>query len=477
MKTRHQFIEDPCSPDRSGQIGTGNPLAFAVHRLKDQRGVSAIIIAIVLAVLIGFAALAIDIGYLYATRNELQNVADAAALAAAGQLGFIYLQMTSSEQEDYVYDPNDLEDQNIVDSAQAVGTANMAGGENVSILEDEVQVGIWEMTDRLFTETPNQPNAVRVTTRRDDTVITGKVILFFAKILGIDEAAVTAKATAALTPPASVPEGELKMPIGLSERCYDVLTACPCNKPLELSPTRDSCAGWHNFFDDINADAMKKKLLGFIAAHPESYPDETCEGDPPFSGSDWLKEKFGWSAADVQQALLDLPNPEAPATPPASEADAFEFQGGAIAALFNGGYLVWENAVDEDGVVTCKNCVPVLEDPSDPENSPQKVEGDPAHPAPIIALFDYFRFRDCDTDDSRWETTIPIYDDGEEGGPCENPNTVLDVNGFDKIDVLTVEPPPSKLLQVERECVMRVISGRGQAGEGTLVGSIPNLVE
>ena len=50
--------------------------------LRDQRGASAVLIALLLVVLLGIAALAIDLGYLYVTRYELQNVADSAALAA-----------------------------------------------------------------------------------------------------------------------------------------------------------------------------------------------------------------------------------------------------------------------------------------------------------------------------------------------------------------------------------------------------------
>ena len=42
--------------------------------------------AIGLLTLLGFAALAIDVGYLFVVRNELQNAADAAALAGAGKL-------------------------------------------------------------------------------------------------------------------------------------------------------------------------------------------------------------------------------------------------------------------------------------------------------------------------------------------------------------------------------------------------------
>ena len=45
-----------------------------------------ILVAISLVVLIGFAALAIDIGYFYHTKNQLQGAADAAALAGAIRL-------------------------------------------------------------------------------------------------------------------------------------------------------------------------------------------------------------------------------------------------------------------------------------------------------------------------------------------------------------------------------------------------------
>jgi Flp pilus assembly protein TadG len=54
-----------------------------IFLLNDQRGVTIVIVAIMIAVFIGFAALAVDISHLYVVRNELQNAADAGALAGA----------------------------------------------------------------------------------------------------------------------------------------------------------------------------------------------------------------------------------------------------------------------------------------------------------------------------------------------------------------------------------------------------------
>jgi len=53
-----------------------------LEKVKNQAGATAIIVAITLPMLIGFGALAVDVGYMYVNKNELQNVADAAALAA-----------------------------------------------------------------------------------------------------------------------------------------------------------------------------------------------------------------------------------------------------------------------------------------------------------------------------------------------------------------------------------------------------------
>jgi putative Flp pilus-assembly TadE/G-like protein len=68
-------------------------LRHAISRpalLEDTTGAVAVTVAIVLVVLLSFAALALDISNAMIARNELQNAADAAALAGARQLGVIY---------------------------------------------------------------------------------------------------------------------------------------------------------------------------------------------------------------------------------------------------------------------------------------------------------------------------------------------------------------------------------------------------
>ncbi|APG25740.1 pilus assembly protein TadG-related protein [Syntrophotalea acetylenica] len=53
---------------------------------KKQKGAVVVLVAILLIVFLGMAALAIDVYHLFVVRNELQNAADAAALAGAREL-------------------------------------------------------------------------------------------------------------------------------------------------------------------------------------------------------------------------------------------------------------------------------------------------------------------------------------------------------------------------------------------------------
>jgi len=52
-------------------------------RLSDERGATAVIFALLLVPMLGFAAIAVDVGSLYAERARLQVAADAAAIAVA----------------------------------------------------------------------------------------------------------------------------------------------------------------------------------------------------------------------------------------------------------------------------------------------------------------------------------------------------------------------------------------------------------
>ena len=98
---------------------------------KNQKGVTAIVVGLMMIPLLGFVALAIDIGYYMVARNELQNIADGAALAACRKLGDMYQQMTKGEIASYVCSDDD---QALIRGiAQEVGLNNDAGGSRAGI--------------------------------------------------------------------------------------------------------------------------------------------------------------------------------------------------------------------------------------------------------------------------------------------------------------------------------------------------------
>jgi len=58
-----------------------------VRRLKDDSGAVAVVVALLMVPLLAFTALVVDVGALYVERRQLQNAADAGALAIAQDCG------------------------------------------------------------------------------------------------------------------------------------------------------------------------------------------------------------------------------------------------------------------------------------------------------------------------------------------------------------------------------------------------------
>jgi hypothetical protein len=67
-------------------------LKFALTRLRSERGQALVLAALAMVVILGFAAMAIDVGYWYSQKREVQKAVDAAALAGAQELPDDYVQ-------------------------------------------------------------------------------------------------------------------------------------------------------------------------------------------------------------------------------------------------------------------------------------------------------------------------------------------------------------------------------------------------
>ncbi|GAB6267894.1 MAG: hypothetical protein STSR0002_06340 [Smithella sp.] len=171
-----------------------------IYKLLNDKGVTAIIVALLMVVFLGIAALAVDVGYNKMVRNQLQNAADAAALAAAGELGSLYTKMIVSDQLGTLSANNQAL---VINSARVAALANQASRENVTINDNDIIIGTWDTTttpaSRCEVNNFVAPNAVRITVRRDESVAAGPITTFFARIWGTNTMNVTAQATAALS--------------------------------------------------------------------------------------------------------------------------------------------------------------------------------------------------------------------------------------------------------------------------------------
>lgn len=262
---------------------------YAIY--KNQRGVSAILIAILMIIFLGFAALALDMGHIFVAQNELQNAADAGALAGAR---FLYnddgtLVNVGANQIAYDAAVNNISENVPVE-------VNWSGGNT-----GDVERGHWSFTSGEFTPNAstvavslsgaseddldtnsNFINAVRVITRREATPISA----IFARIFGFDSFQHTATAVAYIGFAGTLAPGDVDAPISI---CQQTVTDNPsatecepstysdCNIGYMLSDGQEkNTAAWTNFSQPC--DTADTEDLRDLLTCTEGNPNEISLG-------------------------------------------------------------------------------------------------------------------------------------------------------------------------------------------------------
>lgn len=400
--------------------------------LRQQKGAVAMITALALVSLIGFAALAVDVGYMHVTRNELQNIADGAALAAANELALIYRGNVPVEGNLGRIDEI---------AKEVAGKNNAATVQGIEVRSEDIVTGYWNSEDHTFTPDAIAPNSVWVTARCDG-LKNNPVETWLGKALSDDSKKFSsnADAIASLTGPMSVNSGQTNLPIGISTDKFD--QRCP-EDFIELGSS-DSCAGWHVFYQGhVDATRLQDLMFDLIANHP--------------AGINWLNTYYTIAPGKMPDGY-DYDGHEV-----VSVGDEFNYIGGDLSCVFNGGRVDWKDTEGRD------------EPRIDPDTGlPKIINGSASKPAPFYALFDFYRMNDEDGDNSTWTTVVPVYDYENKG--CENPKEPLEIIGFATIKI--AEPAGSTYMEVEIPCEMSVVLGRGGGNAfGNLVGHLPNLVQ
>ena len=151
-------------------------LATIFHR---RRGVTLVLVAVTVPVLLICAALTIDVGYIYTLRAQVQNTADAAALAGT---------LALKESQYGAFQTWALD----------VITRNQESFGFLSLDDQSIQVGRWDKWAQTFTPidaaNASSANAVRVLSVRSNAP------LFFAALMGKHYTTINREAIAMVTP-------------------------------------------------------------------------------------------------------------------------------------------------------------------------------------------------------------------------------------------------------------------------------------
>lgn len=305
--------------------------AFGAKRVLSERGAVAVIVGILIVVLFGFIALAVDIGHIYAVKNELQNAADSGALAGAAELyNFDPVAKTLSinpgaNDEAYTAAIAHLSDKENVETLYAGlgsgdnandiqrGHWSFAPSPNCTPEEEDKDKGCFDPNDSILTYTgnflvgrTNQElnddlnfiNAVKVRTRREQN----PAISFFAGIFGYQGFKMNTDAVAWLGYAGDIVERGVDLPIAL---CMDKVVEDP-NGSLSLdppildgdeffecttgrlinsgpNPSTNETGGWTSFYQEANSPTENEcvKQEGDPCGGGTNANELKCLVDPP----------------------------------------------------------------------------------------------------------------------------------------------------------------------------------------------------
>jgi Flp pilus assembly protein TadG len=177
---------------------------------REEQGMDTTYVGIMLVIFLVIAALAIDIGYLYVSEDDLQNAAEISALAGAQAIG----QRIQAAAKTGSGNLDDIVSDQVQPSARAAAIDTVSGNHKAAALIDvannnsnslttqnDLTVGFWNISTHTYTPGGTPVNAIQVRTRRtaeSESVGLGSLGSFLAKISGPQKFNYTPDAIAAI---------------------------------------------------------------------------------------------------------------------------------------------------------------------------------------------------------------------------------------------------------------------------------------
>jgi Flp pilus assembly protein TadG len=195
------------------------------NKISDgEHGAVSVIVALSLVVLLGFGAMAVDVSMMYAEHTQLRNGADAASLAVA---------QTCAKYPT-----------NVGCTSPSTLAASMANSNASDKLSNVRSVDL------------KTPNAVTVTVGAQEAGHTpNHVSLFFARVLGINTAEVTASSTAKWGVPS---KGPVILPLAIPSCRLDLTSGSTSGSVQVLKQDVNDCGGIPGGFGWIDVPDAKK---------------------------------------------------------------------------------------------------------------------------------------------------------------------------------------------------------------------------
>jgi Flp pilus assembly protein TadG len=151
---------------------------------SGERGAIAVLMGLLMTVIMGFAALGVDVAYIRLARMEMKAAADAAAHA-----GMTVLRLTKGNAG------------TATAIAKVVASRNYVLGASVTLDDEDVVFGVWDYDTSTFTAGSSPVNALRIHGRKSDLSATaGTIKTTLGRTLGITEANVAQMSFGAYRP-------------------------------------------------------------------------------------------------------------------------------------------------------------------------------------------------------------------------------------------------------------------------------------
>ncbi|MBV8036204.1 pilus assembly protein TadG-related protein [Roseateles sp.] len=226
------------------------PVRRPRHQSRERSlGAVALVVALLLAVMVGFLGLAVDGGRLYLAKTELQNAADACALAASYELtGAPSIPAAAFPRAEA--------------AGRTVAKQNRVGFQGSAIVDANITVGFGSSlaAGSLW----SAAGAAAASSKYARCTLTrGGFAPYFMRVMGFGASSVTAIATATLTPAQS----NCAVPLGV---CMGTGTSATSSPPFGLTPGawvggrfKDGGGNWNwiNFNPPAGGEAVLAGLL------------------------------------------------------------------------------------------------------------------------------------------------------------------------------------------------------------------------